>query len=29
MGFIDFLKGIKNNVWEPTKRNQSFSAEQR
>jgi cellulose synthase/poly-beta-1,6-N-acetylglucosamine synthase-like glycosyltransferase len=29
MGFIDFLKGIKNNVWEPTERNQSFSAEQR
>jgi len=22
MGCIDFLKGIKNNVWEPTKRNQ-------
>ncbi|MEY3322616.1 MAG: hypothetical protein RLZZ417_2199, partial [Bacteroidota bacterium] len=22
MGFFDFLKGIKNNVWEPTKRNQ-------
>jgi cellulose synthase/poly-beta-1,6-N-acetylglucosamine synthase-like glycosyltransferase len=22
MGCFDFLKGIKNNVWEPTKRNQ-------
>ena len=22
MGYFDFLKGIKNNVWEPTKRNQ-------